>query len=152
MMKAVPALLSAARLGLGGLFAYSGYLKLLQPVENFTASVRAFQVLPMEATAPAAAVLPWIELILGVFLAAGLWTRASLSGLWALNTAFVLALASAILRKLPMEECGCFGEQFSLPLPQMLALDLALWVLFLLLWRCLKAAGTYGLDRWTEKG
>ena len=124
-------LLLSLRVLLGAVFMVSGFQKLTAPYQNFAAVIEKFEILRGPAVPWLAQTLPWAEFVLGVFLIVGLWERLSLLGLWAMNTVFLAVLASAILRKLPVQSCGCFGEAASLSLPQMLGIDALLWVLFL---------------------
>jgi len=124
-------LLLIVRVALGGVFVVSGFQKLWGPWENFAAVIEKFEIirgLPMTVLAQA---LPWAEFLAGVFLILGLRTLVSLFVLWAMNTVFIGILASAIARRLPIQECGCFGGALSLSLPKMLVVDISLWVLFL---------------------
>lgn len=57
-------------LALGGLFFYGGLLKRLDP-HQFAEAVLAYDLLPQELAGLAAAVLPWVELTSGFFLALG---------------------------------------------------------------------------------
>jgi hypothetical protein len=51
--------------------------------------------------------------------------------------AFIAALLSAIIRKIPLENCGCFGNGSGIHFTpvQALIFDLFLWVLFAISWR-----------------
>ena len=138
------------RLILGGVFLFSGFLKLTQPHQNFLAVINTFQIVVGPPAEFIALTMPWVEFFLGLFLVLGLWTGISLAGLWFLNTLFVGVLASAILRKLPIENCGCFGEGMSLSIPQMLILDVCLWWVFLALLLNLEAGRFLSLDRWAR--
>jgi putative oxidoreductase len=119
------------RLVLGAVFAISGFQKLSTPWQNFAAVIEQYELLKGPAAAMAAQTLPWVEFLSGVFFLLGLLRRVSFPALWAMNTLFVGVLASALLRKLPIDSCGCFGQSLSLPLPAMLALDVFFWALFL---------------------
>ena len=62
----MPAWLSLlSRLLLGGTFILAATLKLVSPVENFEAAVRAFQLVPAGMAHWIALSLPWIELFAG---------------------------------------------------------------------------------------
>ena len=130
-MRRAPSLLLFIRLLLGSVFVVSGFQKLWAPAANFTAVIEKFEILRGVPAAALAQTLPWAEFVAGVFLILGLRTRGALVVLWAMNTVFVGILISALWRKLPLEQCGCFGEAITLSLPQTLALDLILWGLFL---------------------
>ena len=96
-----------ARFGLAAVWLVSGLLKALDPDQTYVA-VRAYDVLPDGGVEVVAALLPWIELALGVLLLAGIGTRlvAALSA--ALLLVFVAGVAQAWARGLSID-CGCFG-------------------------------------------
>ncbi len=139
-------LLLGLRVLLGAVFVVSGFQKLTTPYQNFAAVIEKFEILHGPGVVFLAQVLPWVEFMLGVFLILGLWERLSLAGLWTMNTAFIGILASAILRKLPVQSCGCFGEALTLSLPQMLSIDLVLWGFFLIYFLKGRDLGLPGLD------
>lgn len=122
------------RAGVGLLFVVSGYMKLIEPYQNFLAVIYDYQFVTGWAARGMAMAVPWAELVFGVFLLAGLWVRLSAGALWILNTAFIGVIGSALIRKLPVKDCGCFGHSaVSLSLEKALALDGALWLIFLFL-------------------
>jgi uncharacterized membrane protein YphA (DoxX/SURF4 family) len=96
-----------ARLGLAAVWLVSGALKLADPGQTLIA-VRAYDVLPDGLTGVVALALPLVELVLGLFLLAGLATR------WAAGVALVLlavlvaGIAQSWARGLSID-CGCFG-------------------------------------------
>jgi uncharacterized membrane protein YphA (DoxX/SURF4 family) len=96
-----------ARFGLAAVWLVSGLLKAVDPDQTYVA-VRAYDVLPDGGVEVVAALLPWIELALGVLLLAGIGTRlvAALSA--ALLLVFVAGVAQAWARGLSID-CGCFG-------------------------------------------
>ncbi len=130
-MKPAPLFRLLLRAALGSVFIVSGFQKLISPAQNFAAVIEKFEIIQGPAALTLALTMPWIELIAGILFVLGLWTTVSLSALWLMNTLFVGVLASALARKLPLDQCGCFGEKISIPLPVMLSIDMALWALFL---------------------
>ncbi|MFZ0364926.1 MAG: MauE/DoxX family redox-associated membrane protein [Candidatus Cybelea sp.] len=99
------------RVLLGGLLLAAGGLKVGHSAE-LAASIAGFRLLPAAIVGPLAVALPYIELLLGAYLVAGLFTRA-VAALCALQ--FVLyggAIASAVVRHIPAN-CGCFGPNDS---------------------------------------
>jgi len=56
-----------------------------------------------------------VEVFLGAFLVLGLWLPLALRLTWVLTIAFITVVAQAIVRELPLEECGCFGQLLSIP-------------------------------------
>ena len=131
-MKPAPLFRLVLRVALGSVFIVSGFEKLMSPAQNFAAVIEKFEIIQGPTASALAFTMPWAELLGGILFVLGLWTTASLSALWLMNTLFLGVLASALARKLPLDQCGCFGKQVSIPLPVMLALDAALWALFLL--------------------
>ncbi len=112
-----PALLdvvgTVARLGLAAVWFASGVPKALDPDGTYVA-VRAYDVLPEAGVEVVAAVLPWVEIALGVLLLLGAGTRAAavLSG--GLVLVFVAGVAQAWARGLSID-CGCFGGGGAVP-------------------------------------
>ncbi len=97
----------AARLVLGGVLLAAGVLK-VGSLESSALSVRAYQILPWDLTGPVGYALPLIEIVLGLLLIAGLFTRwAALAGSL-LMLAFIIAIASVWARGISID-CGCFG-------------------------------------------
>jgi uncharacterized membrane protein YphA (DoxX/SURF4 family) len=96
-----------ARLGLAAVWLVSGLLKAMDPDQTYVA-VRAYDVLPSVGVEVVAALLPWVELALGVLLLAGVGTRlvAALSA--GLLVVFVAGVTQAWARGLSID-CGCFG-------------------------------------------
>ncbi len=122
--------LFAVRILLGAVFILSGFQKLIQPTQNFMYVVQNFEFLPQWSEHAVAQWFPWFELFGGMFLAFGLWTRLTLRVLWLACSAFVIILAQALIRNLPIQSCGCFGEMIRMPLAAMLCLDAVMWLLF----------------------
>ncbi|HTL70663.1 MAG TPA: DoxX family protein [Candidatus Eisenbacteria bacterium] len=145
-MKNSPALL--VRLAAASAFLVSGWLKLMQPHENFLAVIQSFEIVHGPVADLASRTLPWAEFTLGMMLFLGLWSRAAAAVLLGFSTLFLGALLSAVLRHLPIDRCGCFGEEVSLPLKQMIAVDCGLWLA--LAYLALKPA-PFSLDRFLEK-
>ncbi|WP_345380805.1 MauE/DoxX family redox-associated membrane protein [Pseudonocardia yuanmonensis] len=96
-----------ARLGLAAVWLASGLIKALDPAQTYVA-VRAYDVLPREAVAVVAGVLPWFELALGVLLLLGIGTRAVAWLSAGLLLVFVAGVTQAWARGLAID-CGCFG-------------------------------------------
>jgi uncharacterized membrane protein YphA (DoxX/SURF4 family) len=99
-------LIICCRVILSAVFIYAAIGKIIHPKE-FADSVAAFRILPIVAVNIFAIVLPWVELLAGLFLLSGLLVRSSALLLIVLNVAFMVAVGSAIARGLDIE-CGCF--------------------------------------------
>lgn len=102
----VPWAATAARLVVGGAFAYAGLLKLPDPAASARA-VRAYQLLP-ESLVPAFGYgLPVLEVLIGLVLILGLHVRLGAVLASVLLVVFMAAIASAWARGLQID-CGCF--------------------------------------------
>ncbi|HTZ53691.1 MAG TPA: MauE/DoxX family redox-associated membrane protein [Candidatus Acidoferrum sp.] len=133
-----------ARWLLGALLLWTGAAKVGHP-DALAAAIAGFRLLPGPLVAPLAVILPYFELLLGLYLVAGLFTR--VAG-WVASVQFVLyaaAIASAVLRGIPAN-CGCFGpgDAAVADWPHV-AFDLALAAVALFI--ALRAPGTFALDR-----
>ena len=114
---------------IGCLFIISGGEKLISPYQNFLYVFQGYELLSVPLEKIVAFVMPWFELILGVFLVLGLWLKWTLRGVIAMFATFIFVVSQALIRKLPIEECGCFGSLLTVPLHILLMLD----VIFLIL-------------------
>lgn len=138
------------RLLIGGIFIYSGFQKASAPAAEFAAVVEAYAILLPDWTLPFAHILPWIELIFGVFLIAGYGTRWSARVLAGLLWLFIIALVSAILRKIPIEDCGCYGS--SIHLSPRMAVLVNTFLLGCSTWLSGKRPELWTIDHWVESG
>lgn len=98
---------TVARFGLAAVFLVSGLLKAVDPDQTYIA-VRAYDVLPDVGVEVVAALLPWVELALGLLLLAGVGTRLVAALSTALLLVFVAGVVQAWARGLSID-CGCFG-------------------------------------------
>ncbi|KAB7744575.1 DoxX family membrane protein [Nostocoides sp. F2B08] len=96
-----------ARLVLGGVLLYAGATKVLTPVGSARA-VQAYQIFPFEVAQYIGYALPIVEIILGVLLILGLFTRTAAILGTVLMVLFIVGIASAWARGLTID-CGCFG-------------------------------------------
>ena len=108
MKKAQPWLGLLARLGLGGVLLYAGYLKAFSPDKSMMA-VRAYELLPIWLANIFGIVLPWLEIGAGVLLIIGIAVRYVAIFGSTLMIAFVIAISQAWARGLSID-CGCFGD------------------------------------------
>ncbi len=106
--------LIAGRLLLGGVFIYAAYTKLAQHWTLFAFSINSYGLLPEWALKPVAIGLPWLELLLGLLLVAGVGLRYAAAAASALLLVFFGVMVRAYLQELEID-CGCFGlgEQLS---------------------------------------
>ncbi|MFC7492500.1 MULTISPECIES: MauE/DoxX family redox-associated membrane protein [unclassified Knoellia] len=96
-----------ARLVLGGVFLVAGALKVPTP-EALAKATQAYQVLPHDVATYVGYALPIVEVILGLLLVLGLFTRVSAVITSLLVVAFIVGIAQAWARGLTID-CGCFG-------------------------------------------
>ena len=96
------------RWAVAGVFIYAGVQKIITPLA-FADSIATFQLLPKEMINLVALGLPPVELTLGLAVLTRIQRRPALLGIVILNVIFILALASAIVRGIPVD-CGCFGS------------------------------------------
>lgn len=96
---------------LGVLMLWAAVSKLANPTD-FLGSIYAYQLpLPKGLLQATAVVLPWLELLCGLLLVAGLWADTALLLLTSLLVVFVLATGQAWLRGIEIG-CGCFSLEF----------------------------------------
>ena len=107
MSRAVPILVLVLRVGLGAIFLAAGGFKIGHAAE-FAQEIAAFRLLPQPLVAPIALLLPFLEVMLGVYLVIGLFVRASAWIAALMLLIFDAAIASAVARGLHLH-CGCFG-------------------------------------------
>jgi putative oxidoreductase len=101
------AVLLAFRIVLGGLFVYAGAVKALAPLD-FAQDIRNYDIVGPSLSFMAAVVLPWLEILAGAFLIAGVWKRGAALVISALLVFFVALIVVTMVRGLDID-CGCFG-------------------------------------------
>jgi len=102
-----------ARLILGVIFIVASVDKIASP-EAFSVSVDAYRLLPFPTVNIFALLVPWLELLCGVFLLAGYMVRGSSLIVTILLCLFTFAILSAMARQLNID-CGCFGGAYRTP-------------------------------------
>jgi uncharacterized membrane protein YphA (DoxX/SURF4 family) len=101
------ALLIAFRVVLGGLFVYAGAVKVLDPLD-FAQNIRNYDLVGQSLSFVAAIVLPWLEILSGLFLIAGVWKRGAALVISGLLVFFIVLTVVTMIRGLDVD-CGCFG-------------------------------------------
>lgn len=139
-------------MAIGLVFVVSGFEKLIGPYQNFQFVIEQYQIANSQQAALIAQVLPWIELIAGAFFALGLHTRVSGAAVIAMSGVFFGVVGQALVRRLPMDECGCFGDLVSIPLPAVLAMDAALASLTFAGLKKRPGARAFSIDAAYERG
>ncbi len=96
-----------ARLFLSAVLIYAGAVKIPRPLTSERA-VQAYEIFPMDLAGYIGIALPYLEVVLGVLLVLGLFTRVTAAVSTLLMVAFVIGISQAWARGLTID-CGCFG-------------------------------------------
>jgi uncharacterized membrane protein YphA (DoxX/SURF4 family) len=96
------------RLLLAAVFLYAAYTKLRQSWLVFAMSIDAYQLLPEWAVLTLGRTIPWLELLLGLLLAAGVALRYVAAAATILLGAFFGVMLHAYIQGMGID-CGCFG-------------------------------------------
>jgi uncharacterized membrane protein YphA (DoxX/SURF4 family) len=104
----LPWVRTVVRVGLGIVWIVAGAVKVVDPGQSVIA-VEAYEVLPRGVAQIVGWGLPFVEVLLGLALVAGVFTRwsAVISGL--MQLAFIIGLIQAWARGLTID-CGCFSS------------------------------------------
>ena len=96
------------RIYLGLVFIAACWYKIQVP-SAFALSVATYQVLPLGLVNLMAICLPWVELVVGIFLCIGFKTRASALSCAVMLCMFMVAISYALYFDLRLS-CGCFAS------------------------------------------
>jgi hypothetical protein len=96
-----------SRIILGGVFIYASIDKILH-LHAFAKIILNYQLVPDILVTFPAIVLPWLEMISGLFLVAGIFRRASAVVLSAMLLMFAVAITINLIRGITFD-CGCFS-------------------------------------------
>ena len=100
-----------SRLLVGGLFIYASFYKIIEPV-SFAKSIWYYHLVPGSVINLMALILPWIEILSGVFLILGIFYRGAALWMNILLVVFIIALSTTIARGIDID-CGCFKAAHS---------------------------------------
>ena len=95
------------RLILAGIFLYSGYVKIREPLQ-FAVAIAGYKLVPENLIFPLATYLPWLEIALGLGILIGWKIRYFSLASAALLLFFIVVLAITIGRGIEAN-CGCFS-------------------------------------------
>ncbi len=99
-----------ARIAIGCLMLWAGLIKVVNP-HDFLVAIYAYEIpLPELIFRLTAIILPWLEVLCGLALVAGVWQPEFLGLLSFLGLIFILITGQAWLRGLDIS-CGCFGSK-----------------------------------------
>lgn len=106
-------IVTRCEVALAVLFLWAAYNKLFisaSAPQLFSASVEAFKLnLPDPLVRLSTSVVPWVEVVAGVMLLLGIWSRGAALVLSLLLMVFIALIVQALARGLNVE-CGCFGK------------------------------------------
>ena len=134
------------RLIVGGILIYAGFMKAIGPAAEFAAVIAAYKILPAALVTPLSIALPYIEMWIGLFILAGLYTRQASIAAAVLFSTFFIALGSALLRRIDLASCGCFGPDTLSP-RYTIMLDIILWTLSVVIYRQSTVPPPFSLDK-----
>jgi len=101
-------LLFVFRLVVGGVFIWAGALKAADPL-GFAQTIKNYRAFPHDLVFIIAIVLPWVEVLSGAGLIAGVLKKSSALIAAVLLAGFIILVGSALLRGIDTA-CGCFGS------------------------------------------
>ena len=96
-----------ARLVLGVIFIYASYDKILHP-KAFAEVIYNYQILPAGLINVTAIFLPWLEILMGIFLIMGFWMPGTVIWCNTLLVVYIGALWFNLARGIDVN-CGCFS-------------------------------------------
>jgi hypothetical protein len=109
-----PYVAAGLRLFLGGSFILASMSKIPYPAE-FAENVAGFMMVPTWGVNLMGIIMPWSELVTGLFLILGIRTRAAATIIGLLLVMFIVGLTINLIKGTPIN-CGCFesvGEPIS---------------------------------------
>lgn len=136
----------AARLGLGGVLAYAGAVKLGQQDELLDA-IREHEILPSFLEEWLAHSLPYVELAVASVLILGLFQRIGAVVSILMSVMFIAANIVAMSKGLDYG-CGCFGDVLKLSHAQSMTIDFAM--IFLAVLILFHRRELLSIDAWRE--
>jgi uncharacterized membrane protein YphA (DoxX/SURF4 family) len=107
LSKRMELVLRTFQVGIGAIFIFASYDKILNPGE-FAKAISNYQILPLAILHLTAIILPWLELVCGVALIINRYPRAANLLVGLMTIVFTTAIISAMVRGLDIN-CGCFS-------------------------------------------
>lgn len=97
------------RLIVGATFVYAAWDKVINP-RAFAIAVRGYQIVPVSVSNLFALALAWSEMVAGVLLILGLFTRQAAGAILLMLAMFTAALSTVMIKGLVID-CGCFQSE-----------------------------------------
>ena len=101
-----PWLTVRVQIALGAIFVAAALPKIADP-PSFAHMIYNYRILPGPLVNITALIMPWLEILTGLALIAGLWTRAARNVVAAMLLVFIVAIAFNLFRDNAID-CGCF--------------------------------------------
>ena len=92
---------------IGIIFIYASWDKIAHPAE-FAKAIGNYHAVPFGLENMMAMVLPWLELLVGICLIAGIMVDGAAIMSVVMNVVFIFAISQALARGISIE-CGCFS-------------------------------------------
>jgi hypothetical protein len=113
-LSAVLWLVPVLRLALAALLLFSGIMKLFD-LKGFYVTVVKFGILPRKLAKPFAYSLPFFEIIVGAMLLLAILLPFAALAAALLMVVSEIGIAGALLKQKKIDNCGCFGAAFKVP-------------------------------------
>jgi uncharacterized membrane protein YphA (DoxX/SURF4 family) len=139
-----------ARLAVGSVLLYAGFMKAVGPAPEFAAILETYKLFPPSLLSPLSIAVPYVEMWVGLFILTGFYTRQAAFAAAALFAAFLVALISTLVRGIDLASCGCFGPDALSPRYTMI-MDTILLALSLSACKLAKLPSSLSLDRFLPK-
>lgn len=101
-----PWLTVRVQIALGAIFVAAALPKIVDP-PSFAHMIYNYRILPGPLVNITALIMPWLEILTGLALILGVWTKAARNIIAAMLLVFILAIAFNLLRDNAID-CGCF--------------------------------------------
>lgn len=95
------------QIALGAIFIIAAWPKIADP-PSFAHMIYNYRVLPAALINISSLVMPWVEIVVGLALVIGIWTRPARTLIALMLVVFIVALSFNLLRGNAID-CGCFN-------------------------------------------
>ena len=133
-----PLIVTLFRVALGLVFVVASLDKIVSPAA-FAQNIANYRLVPYPWINALAIALPWLEFLVGLLLAAGIWIRETVMIISVLLIVFIVAIGQAIAQGLDIS-CGCFDTD---PAAHKMSRWTLYWDIIWLTWGML----VFGYDR-----